>query len=55
MKRFERILLKLVLIQFVCLVIVQWLLLHTQISLYMQKTVEYEGVYVAKRQEVRKQ
>ncbi|WP_374718862.1 YpfB family protein [Parageobacillus toebii] len=44
MKRVESILLKLVIIQFVFLIIAQWLILYTPLSPYLGKIYEYEGV-----------
>ncbi|WP_285756002.1 YpfB family protein [Parageobacillus sp. G301] len=44
MKRAESILLKLVIIQFVFLIIAQWLILYTPLSPYLEKIYEYEGV-----------
>jgi hypothetical protein len=44
MKRIERILLKLVIIQCIFLFIAQWLLLYTPLAPYFGKIYEYEGV-----------
>jgi hypothetical protein len=43
-KRIERILLKLVVIQFIFLLIVQFVLLYTPFFPYLGKIYEYEGV-----------
>lgn len=44
MKRVEAILLKLVVIQFIFLIIVQSLILYTPLSPYLGKIDEYEGI-----------
>ncbi|WP_078546042.1 YpfB family protein [Litchfieldia alkalitelluris] len=44
MKRFEQILLKLVIIQFVFLLTAQVILLYTPFSPYFSKMIDYEGV-----------
>lgn len=44
MKKFERILIKLIVIQMISLFAAQWILLHTPIRPYLTKIVEYEGV-----------
>ncbi|WP_167346095.1 YpfB family protein, partial [Geobacillus jurassicus] len=44
MKRIEGLLWKLVVIQAVCLLIAQWLVLYTKAPLYIGKVYEYEGV-----------
>ena len=44
MKRVERILIKLLLVQLLSLLIAQGLLLHSQVSPYLTKIVDYEGV-----------
>ncbi|NNV05748.1 YpfB family protein [Geobacillus sp. C56-T2] len=44
MKRMETLLWKLVLIQAICLLVAQWLVLYTPIELYINKVYEYEGV-----------
>lgn len=44
MKRIERILLKIVIVQFVCLLLAQWVLLYTPLAPYVAKVYEYEGV-----------
>ncbi|BDG36585.1 YpfB family protein [Parageobacillus sp. VR-IP] len=44
MKRFESLLWKLVIIQFIFLIIAQWLILYTPLHLYLGKVYEYEGV-----------
>jgi hypothetical protein len=43
-KRIERILLKLVVIQFIFLLIVQFIILYTPFSPYLGKIYDYEGV-----------
>ncbi|WP_181535707.1 YpfB family protein [[Anoxybacillus] calidus] len=43
-KRIERILLKLVVIQFIFLLIAQFMILYTPFSPYLGKIYEYEGV-----------
>jgi hypothetical protein len=44
MKRFESFLIKLVIIQFIFLIIAQWFILYTPLSPYLGKVYEYEGV-----------
>ena len=44
MKRFESFLIKLVIIQFIFLIIAQWFILYTPLSRYLGKVYEYEGV-----------
>ncbi len=44
MKRFERILIKLVIIQFVFLLLAQGILLYSPLSPYLSKMIDYEGV-----------
>ncbi|BDG46716.1 hypothetical protein PspKH34_12770 [Parageobacillus sp. KH3-4] len=44
MKRMESILLKLVVIQFIFLIIAQALILYTPLSPYFGKIYEYEGI-----------
>jgi hypothetical protein len=44
MKRFERILIKLIVIQFVALVCAQLLIQHSTIQPYLSRVVQYEGV-----------
>jgi hypothetical protein len=44
MKHFERILVKLVVVQFICLVIAQVVMTNHQLSPYLSKVIEYEGV-----------
>lgn len=44
MKRFEGIIVKLLIIQLFCLVIAQALILYTEVSPFLTKVVQYEGV-----------
>lgn len=44
MKRIERILVKLVVIQFICLVLAQIIMMNQDISPFLSKVVQYEGV-----------
>ncbi|UGB29287.1 YpfB family protein [Metabacillus sp. B2-18] len=44
MKRFERILIKLIVIQFIALVCVQVLIQNTTVQPYLSRVVQYEGV-----------
>lgn len=44
MKRFEGILIKLIIIQLVTMIVAQGLLLYTPISPYLTKIIDYEGV-----------
>ncbi|WP_027408603.1 YpfB family protein [Anoxybacteroides tepidamans] len=44
MKRIERILLKIVIVQFLFLLLAQCLLLYTPLAPYVNKVYEYEGV-----------
>lgn len=44
MKRFERIIIKLIIIQFFALVCAQLLLQHASIQPYLSRVVQYEGV-----------
>ncbi|WP_417899991.1 YpfB family protein [Bacillus haimaensis] len=44
MKRFEGIIVKLLIIQLVCLVVAQALILYTEVSPFLTKVVQYEGV-----------
>jgi hypothetical protein len=44
MKRLERILVKLVVIQLICLVVAQIIMLNNQISPFLSKVIQYEGV-----------
>jgi hypothetical protein len=44
MKRLERILLKLAVIQFIFLLIAQFMLLYTSFAPYLGKIYDYEGV-----------
>ncbi|MGD6831500.1 YpfB family protein [Sutcliffiella halmapala] len=44
MKRLEGIIVKLLIIQLFCLVIAQALILYTEVSPFLTKVVQYEGV-----------
>jgi hypothetical protein len=44
MKWFESLLWKLVIIQFIFLIMAQWLILYTPLPPYLGKVYEYEGV-----------
>ncbi|MCA1030539.1 YpfB family protein [Bacillus timonensis] len=44
MKRFERVLIKLVFIQFVFLIVAQLLLLYSPFTPFLTKVIDYEGV-----------
>ncbi|MCM3163125.1 MULTISPECIES: YpfB family protein [Bacillaceae] len=44
MKRFERILIKLIVIQFIALVCAQVLIQNTTVQPYLSRVVQYEGV-----------
>lgn len=44
MKKIERIIIKLVIIQFVYLIIAQWLIAHDSLQPVLNKLVIYEGV-----------
>ncbi|MBM7661225.1 hypothetical protein JOC85_001997 [Bacillus mesophilus] len=44
MKHVERIIVKLVVIQIICLVIAQFIMTNHQLSPYLSKVIEYEGV-----------
>ncbi|MFE7062448.1 YpfB family protein [Sutcliffiella sp. NPDC057660] len=44
MKRFEGIIVKLLIIQLFCLVVAQALILYTEVSPFLTKVVQYEGV-----------
>ncbi|MBM7619572.1 hypothetical protein JOC95_001421 [Bacillus tianshenii] len=44
MKRFEGIIVKLLIIQLCCLVVAQSLILYTEVSPFLTKVVQYEGV-----------
>jgi Family of unknown function (DUF5359) len=44
MKRFESFLWKLVIVQFIFLIMAQWLILYTPLPPYLGKIYEYEGV-----------
>jgi len=49
MKRFERILLKLIIIQFVFLLLAQIIILYTPFAPYVARIYEYEGVHKNER------
>jgi hypothetical protein len=44
MKRFEGIIVKLLIIQLFCLVVAQALILYSEVSPFLTKVVQYEGV-----------
>lgn len=44
MKHIERILLKVVIIQFICLVLAQVVMMNQHISPFLSKVIHYEGV-----------
>lgn len=44
MKRFENILIKLVVVQFIFLILAQLLLMNSSISPYLTRMIDYEGV-----------
>ncbi|MBM6619886.1 YpfB family protein [Bacillus suaedaesalsae] len=44
MKRFESILVKLVIIQFIFLIVAQFVMMNGQVSPYLSKVIQYEGV-----------
>ncbi|MED1441532.1 DUF5359 family protein [Aeribacillus composti] len=43
-KRFEQILIKLIIIQFIMLIAAQLFLCHSELKPYLSKAVQYEGV-----------
>ena len=51
MKRIEQLLWKLVVIQAICLLVAQWLVLYTPAALYIGPIYEYEGVAKPKKTE----
>jgi hypothetical protein len=51
MKRIEQLLWKLVVIQAICLLVAQWLVLYTPAALYIGKIYEYDGVAKPKKTE----
>lgn len=44
MKRFEGILVKFVIIQFIFLIVAQLVMMNGQVSPYLSKVIQYEGV-----------
>ena len=51
MKLFERIIIKLVVIQLICLVIAQAIVLYSPFTPYLSKIEDYEGVEQSERTE----
>lgn len=52
MKVFERLLLKVIILQFIFLIIAQLMVLHTSVAPYVSKISYYEGVVKQKLPEV---
>ncbi|WP_223703485.1 YpfB family protein [Sutcliffiella deserti] len=44
MKRFEKVIIKLIIIQLFCLVVAQAMILYTGVAPYLTKVIHYEGV-----------
>ncbi|KMJ59777.1 hypothetical protein AB685_02625 [Bacillus sp. LL01] len=44
MKRMERIIIKLIVIQLICMICAQGLLLYTDAAPFLSKVIQYEGV-----------
>lgn len=43
-KRFEGIIIKLIIIQFICMIIAQWILQNENLAMHFNKSIYYEGV-----------
>ncbi|ADY20872.1 YpfB family protein [Bacillus paranthracis] len=52
MKKMERMLIRILIIQFICLSVVQLLFIHKSSVKYLSKIVYYEGVMVKNRAEI---
>ncbi|CAM3981248.1 DUF5359 family protein [Bacillus sp. GX] len=52
MKKMERILIRILIIQFICLSVVQLLFIHKSSVKYLSKIVYYEGVMVKNKAEI---
>ncbi|HDX9629600.1 TPA: YpfB family protein [Bacillus cereus] len=52
MKKMERIFIRILVIQFICLCIVQLLFIHKSSVKYLSKIVYYEGVMVKNKAEI---
>ncbi|MGF9768505.1 DUF5359 family protein [Bacillus albus] len=52
MKKMERILIRILIIQFICLSVVQLLFIHKASVKYLSKIVYYEGVMVKNKAEI---
>ncbi|WP_342718775.1 DUF5359 family protein [Bacillus paramycoides] len=52
MKKVERILIRILIIQFICLSVVQLLFIHKSSVKYLSKIVYYEGVMVKNKAEI---
>ncbi|EMI9086712.1 MULTISPECIES: YpfB family protein [Bacillus] len=52
MKKMERIFIRILIIQFICLCVVQLLFIHKSSVKYLSKIVYYEGVMVKNKTEI---
>ncbi|PEA60125.1 hypothetical protein CON74_14965 [Bacillus thuringiensis] len=52
MKKMERIFIRILIIQFICLSVVQLLFIHNSSVKYLSKIVYYEGVMVKNKAEI---
>ncbi|MDA1523671.1 DUF5359 family protein [Bacillus cereus] len=52
MKKMERILIRILIIQFICLCVVQLLFIHKSSVKYLSKIVYYEGVMVKNKTKI---
>ncbi|HDR3484678.1 MULTISPECIES: YpfB family protein [Bacillus] len=52
MKKMERMLIRILIIQFICLSVVQLLFIHKSSVKYLSKIVYYEGVMVKNKAEI---
>ncbi|MCU4765703.1 YpfB family protein [Bacillus toyonensis] len=52
MKKVERIIIRILIIQFICLCIVQLLFIHKSSIKYLSKIVYYEGVVAKNKEEI---
>ncbi|MGH0591821.1 YpfB family protein [Bacillus pretiosus] len=52
MKKMEKILIRILIIQFICLSVVQLLFIHKSSVKYLSKIVYYEGVMVKNKAEI---
>ncbi|MEH7280335.1 hypothetical protein COL48_14700 [Bacillus toyonensis] len=52
MKKVERIIIRILIIQFICLCVVQLLFIHKSSIKYLSKIVYYEGVVAKNKEEI---